>query len=113
VAQAGGCDGGARAGGGRANFTGMALGLQGWRQTVKEGIAVELESELGYAGRFDYAFAGYESTLKDKQGKDVHRYRLTILLYDKSFSDTTRSGYEIDLQKMTGFSIGLLPLYKT
>lgn len=82
-------------------------------QTVKEGIAVELESELGYAGRFDYAFAGYESTLKDKQGKDVHRYRLTILLYDKSFSDTTRSGYEIDLQKMTGFSTGLLPLYKT
>lgn len=81
-------------------------------QTVKEGIAVELESELGYAGRFDYAFAGYESTLKDKQGKDVHRYRLTILLYDKSFSDTTRSGYEIDLQKMTGFSTGLLPLYK-
>ena len=82
-------------------------------QTVKEGIAVELESELGYTGRFDYAFAGYENTIKDKQGKDVHRYRLTVLLYDKSFSDTTRSGYKIDLQKMPGFSIGLLPLYKT
>lgn len=82
-------------------------------QTVKEGIAFELESELGYRGRFDYAFAGYESTIKDKQGKDVHRYKLTILLYDKSFSDTTRSGYKVDLQKMTGFSTGLLPLYKT
>jgi hypothetical protein len=82
-------------------------------QTVKEGIAVELESELGYTGRFDYAFAGYENTIKHKQGKDVHRYRLTVLLYDKSFSDTTRSGYKIDLQKMPGFSISLLPLYKT
>jgi hypothetical protein len=82
-------------------------------QTVKEGIAVELESELGYTGRFDYAFVGYESTIKDKQGKDVHRYWLTVLLYDKSFSDTTRSGYKIDLQKMTGFDIDLLPLYKT
>lgn len=80
-------------------------------QTAKEGMAVELESELGYTGRFDYAFAGCESTLKDKQGEDVHRYRLTVLLYDKSFSDMTQSGYKINLQKMTGFNINTFAWY--
>ena len=77
-------------------------------QTVKEGIASELKEELSYVGRFDYVFAGYESTLKDKQGKDVHRYNLTIILYDRAFADTTKGGYIIELQKINDFDIDLL-----
>jgi len=80
-------------------------------QTVKEGLAIELQSEIGYTGRFDYAFAGYDSTLKDKQGNDVHRYKLTVFVYDKSFDDTTQSGYTIELQKIAGFNTKLFPLY--
>lgn len=76
-------------------------------QTAKEGIASELKEELSYVGRFDYTFAGYESTLKDKQGKDIHRYNLGIFLYDKTFADETKGGYKIELQKISGFDINL------
>lgn len=76
-------------------------------QTAKGGIASELKEELSYVGRFDYTFAGYEDTLKDKQGKDVHRYNLGIFLYDKAFADVTRGGYKIELQKISGFDINL------
>lgn len=76
-------------------------------QTVKEGVASELKEELSYAGRFDYTFAGYESTLKDKHGKDVHRYNLGIFLYEKTFADETKGGYKIELQKISGFDINL------
>ena len=76
-------------------------------QAAYDGIAAELKEELDYAGRFDYTFAGYDGTFKDKKGKDVHRYSLGIFLYDKPFPGYTKGGYAIELQKMTGFDINL------
>jgi hypothetical protein len=56
-------------------------------QTLKEGIAAELQEVYGYTGRFEFWNLYFLDYAKDKTGQDIERYGMYITLYP-SESDT-------------------------
>jgi hypothetical protein len=50
-------------------------------QTVAEGIADELKENFGYDGKFEWRNAYFRDWIKDKNGQDVQRFGLLVLLY--------------------------------
>jgi hypothetical protein len=69
-------------------------------QTIKEGIATELKEELNYTGRFSYSYDGFEGLFKDRKGRDIKRYRLTICLFDKTFHSKMAGETDIRLERI-------------
>lgn len=70
-------------------------------QTIREGIATELKAELNYLERFDYSYNGFEGTFKDRKGRDIKRYSLTIYLFDKTFQSKMAGGADIRLRRIS------------
>ena len=70
-------------------------------QTIREGIAAELKTELNYLDRFDYSYDGFEGVFKDRKGRDIKRYRLTVYLFDKTFQSKMAGGADIRLRKIS------------
>lgn len=70
-------------------------------QTIREGIATELKAELNYLERFDYSYNGFEGIFKDRKGRDIKRYSLTIYLFDKTFQSKMAGGADIRLRRIS------------
>jgi hypothetical protein len=71
-------------------------------QTVRDGTAAELMTELKYSGRFDYAYDGYLGVTKDRRGKNIKRYGIKVYLYDKSFQSKMAGSADIRLRERVG-----------
>lgn len=90
------------------NGTGYHMPNQFWAgralpgQTIREGIASELQQEMHYSGRFDYSYDNYIGVQKDRKGRDIKKYRLTIYLYDHTFESRMAGGADVQLKKITG-----------
>lgn len=90
------------------NGTGYNMPNQFWSgrvlvgQTVREGIAAELQQAMRYIGRFDYAYDKYAYTTEDRKGRDIKCYQITVYLYDNTFQSRMAGGADIQLKKITG-----------
>lgn len=88
--------------------TGYKMSNQFWSgrvlpgQTIREGIASELQQEMRYTDRFDYVYDKYIDTRKDRKGRDIKRYQVTVYLYDRTFQSRMAGGADIRLTKITG-----------
>jgi len=69
-------------------------------QTVREGIALELQETLQYEGRFDYQYEDFIGVDQDRKGRNVNKYHLSIFLYDRSFKSKMAGEADIHLVKL-------------
>lgn len=75
-------------------------------QTIRQGIATELNKELQYHGHFNYEYNKLLDITKDREGREIKRYSITIYLYDNSFKSKLAGGLDIKLRKIVGRKFG-------